>query len=194
MSTLSSLCVYCGSSDNGPESHRSVARELGALMVERGIALVYGGGRVGVMGTIADAVMEAGGEVTGIIPDFMMRHEVGHTGITSLEIVTSMHERKARMAELSDAFLVLPGGLGTLEEFFEILTWRYLALHDKPIAVLNTDGYWHDLDTLLSGIVESGYAKHETTRFAGFADEPADALDLLSAQLGTPGKLATDKL
>ena len=139
-SSLTSICVYCGSSDNGPATHRDLARDLGRLMATNGIQLVYGGGRVGVMGAVADAVMDGGGIVTGVIPDFLIQREHGHRDITHLEVVASMHERKARMAELSDAFIVLPGGLGTLEELFEIMTWRQLGLHDKPIMVINPDG------------------------------------------------------
>ena len=116
MPNLSSLCVYCGSSNDGAPSHRNMATDLGTLMAQRGIGLVYGGGGVGLMGTIADAVMAGGGHATGSIPDFLMHQEVGHSAISSLEVVGSMHERKARMAELSDGFLILPGGLGTLEE------------------------------------------------------------------------------
>jgi uncharacterized protein (TIGR00730 family) len=138
MEHIRSLCVYCGSSDRGPAAHRDAARALGQELAQQGVGLVYGGGRVGVMGAIADAVLEGGGTVTGIIPDFLMRHEVGHEGVTQLEVVTTMHERKARMAELSDGFVVLPGGLGTLEELFEIVTWKQLGLHTKPIVVVTS--------------------------------------------------------
>ncbi len=194
MSQLSSLCVYCGSSGKGPQSHRDAAVELGELMAARGIDLVYGGGRVGVMGTLADAVMSAGGAVTGVIPDFLMRHEVGHTGLTSLEIVTTMHERKARMAELSDAFLVLPGGIGTLEEYFEIVTWRHLKLHDKPIGILNTGGYWNRLIGTLENVVENGYGRDKILGLTTIAESPAGALDALDAQAAGHGRLESDKL
>jgi len=191
---LSSVCVYCGSSNNGPQSHRDAATELGTLMASRGIDLVYGGGRVGVMGTVADAVMSAGGKVTGIIPDFLMRKEVGHTDITSLEIVQNMHQRKARMAELSDAFLVLPGGLGTLEEFFEVLTWRFLGLHNKPIALLNTDGYWDKLSDALQAMAETGYARQQTLDFAPVVNTPEEALDLLAERASASTRFDTDKM
>ncbi len=191
---LSSVCVYCGSSNNGPQSHREVATELGSLMASRGIDLVYGGGRVGVMGTVADAVMSAGGKVTGIIPDFLMRKEVGHTNITSLEIVQNMHHRKARMAELSDAFLVLPGGLGTLEEFFEVLTWRFLGLHDKPIALLNTDRYWHKLSDALRNMAETGYAHQQALEFAPLVNTPEEALDLLAERASASTRFDTDNM
>jgi len=191
---LSSVCVYCGSSNNGPQSHRDAATELGTLMASRGIDLVYGGGRVGVMGTVADAVMSAGGKVTGIIPDFLMRKEVGHTDITSLEIVQNMHQRKARMAELSDAFLVLPGGLGTLEEFFEVLTWRFLGLHDKPIALLNTDRYWHKLSDALRNMAETGYAHQQALEFAPLVNTPEEALDLLAERASASTRFDTDNM
>ena len=180
MFQLSSICVYCGSSDNGPESHREAGLRLGILMAERGIRLIYGGGRLGVMGAVANAVMDAGGDVTGIIPDFLMHHEVGHTKITELEIVDTMHTRKARMAELADAFLILPGGLGTLEEYFEIVTWRQLGLHDKPIALLNVDGYWDRLHDLIDGIVEARYARPENQAITAYADTAEQALDALT--------------
>jgi uncharacterized protein (TIGR00730 family) len=194
MSQLSSICVYCGSSDNGPASHREAGLRLGTLMAERGIRLIYGGGRVGVMGAVADAVMAAGGEVTGIIPDFLLRHEVGHTNITELEIVDTMHARKARMAELSDAFLILPGGLGTLEEYFEIVTWRQLQLHDKPIAVLNVDGYWDRLRDMINGIVDARYARPENLAMTTYADTAEQALDALAQQASGSGHLSSDRL
>ena len=115
MEHIHSLCVYCGSSDRGPAAHRQAARAFGLELAERGVRLIYGGGRTGVMGTLADAVLEGGSSVVGVIPDFLMRHEAGHEGVTQLEVVATMHERKARMAELSDGFVVLPGGLGTLD-------------------------------------------------------------------------------
>jgi uncharacterized protein (TIGR00730 family) len=174
------ICVYCGSSDRGPAAHRELAVAFGESMAASGIRLVFGGGRVGVMGALADAVMGAGGEVIGVIPNFLMRYEVGHTGLTSLEIVSTMHARKARMAELSDAFVVLPGGLGTLEELFEIVTWRQLRLHDKPIVVIDPDGYWRALADLLDGIIAAGYARPEATQLFDFVDSPAAALARLS--------------
>jgi uncharacterized protein (TIGR00730 family) len=179
---LASICVYCGSSESGPAAHRELAAELGRLMADRGLALVYGGGRAGVMGAVADAVLFAGGKVTGVIPDFLMQREHGHKGVTSLEVVTSMHERKARMAELSDGFIVLPGGLGTLEELFEVVTWFQLGLHDKPIAVVNPDGYWDSLRDVLDTAVEAGYARTENANIAAFVDNATDALDKLAAR------------
>jgi uncharacterized protein (TIGR00730 family) len=194
MAKLSSLCVYCGSSNDGPESHRTVAITLGRMMAERNIRLIYGGGGVGVMGAVADAVMEAGGEATGIIPDFLMHQEVGNRKITSLEIVGNMHDRKSRMAELSDGFLILPGGMGTLEEFFEILTWRKLSLHDKPIAILNIDGYWDRLRDLTEEMVAASYAKPSDAALAPYFDTPEAALDALAQHTGTSSRLDSDKI
>lgn len=194
MPNLSSLCVYCGSSNDGPQSHRDMAIALGSMMAERQIDLVYGGGGVGLMGTIADAVMRDGGRVTGIIPDFLMHQEAGHSAITSLEVVGSMHERKARMAELSDGFLILPGGLGTLEEFFEMLTWRKLKLHDKPIVVLNTDGFWNGLEALIQDLVDANYARAADSTLATYVDTPQAALDTLEQQASASSQLASGRL
>ncbi|NNE84809.1 MAG: TIGR00730 family Rossman fold protein [Alphaproteobacteria bacterium] len=180
MKHVRSLCVYCGSSDRGPAAHRDAARALGHELAQQGVGLVYGGGRVGVMGAIADAVLEGGGTVTGIIPDFLMRHEVGHEGVTQLEVVTTMHERKARMAELSDGFVVLPGGLGTLEELFEIVTWKQLGLHTKPIIVVNSAGYWDGLRATMDGIVAAGYARPENAELAVFVDQVSDIFPTLA--------------
>ncbi|MEP4377582.1 MAG: TIGR00730 family Rossman fold protein [Alphaproteobacteria bacterium] len=193
-SKLQSICVYCGSSDNGPGAHRDLARDLGQQMAANGVQLIYGGGRVGVMGAVADAVLVAGGTVTGVIPDFLMRREHGHHDVTNLEVVASMHERKARMAELSDAFIVLPGGLGTLEELFEIMTWRQLGLHDKPIVVINPDGHWDRLRGLIEDLVAAGYARPETTGLAHFVSDAAGALSALEAQLTGETHIETGRL
>lgn len=190
MENIRSLCVYCGSSDRGPAAHRDAARAFGREMAQRGTQLVYGGGRVGVMGTLADAVLEAGGTVTGIIPDFLMRHEVGHQGVTKLEVVTTMHERKARMAELSDGFVVLPGGLGTLDELFEIVTWKQLGLHTKPVVVVNSAGYWDGLRAMIDGIVAEGYARPENAALAAFVNDIDEVFPAL-AQLPA-GELKID--
>ena len=189
---LTSICVYCGSSDNGPEAHRRIARELGQLMAAQGIRLVYGGGRAGVMGAIADAVLDSGGEVDGIIPDFLMDREHGHRGITRLEVVPTMHVRKARMAELADAFVILPGGLGTLEELFEIVTWRQLGLHDKPIVAINPDGHWDHLAHLLSQLVETGYARPEITALISLFKSAEAALTALAVHTDRRAQLEAD--
>ncbi len=180
MEHIHSLCVYCGSSDRGPAAHRQAARVFGLELAQRGVRLIYGGGRAGVMGTLADAVLEGGSSVVGVIPDFLLRHEAGHEGVTQLEVVATMHERKARMAELSDGFVVLPGGLGTLEELFEIVTWKQLGLHTKPIVVVNSAGYWDDLRTMIDGIVAAGYARPESAELAVFVSDIDDVFPTLA--------------
>ncbi len=178
---LDALCVYCGSSSRGAESHKAAARRLGQLLGQSGIKLVYGGGRVGLMGMVADAALAAGGEVIGVIPRFLDEYEIGHTKLTRLEIVDSMHERKALMAQLSAGFVILPGGLGTLDETFEIVTWKQLGLHDKPIVVVDVDGYWTPLKQLVDGIVTNGYARPENAALATFVDAVDDVLPALLA-------------
>jgi uncharacterized protein (TIGR00730 family) len=161
MSQIRSLCVYCGSSGRGRPSHHEAATRLGAILSEAGVRLVYGGGRIGMMGLVADAVLEGGGEVVGIIPRFLDQVEVGHSGVSRMIVTENMHERKEKMAELSDAFLILPGGLGTLDETFEILTWKQLQLHDKPVVIADIDGYWQPLVQLIDSLIDENYAKSE---------------------------------
>ena len=157
MTASRSHCVYCGSSVGAKPQIQDAARQLGRLMAESRIRLVYGGGRVGLMGVIADAVLDGGGEVIGIIPEFLDTREVGHRGVTELHIVDSMHARKSLMVELSDAFAVLPGGFGTLDETFEVLTWRQLRLHDKPIMLVDLDGYWNPFLGLVDHLIAQGF-------------------------------------
>jgi uncharacterized protein (TIGR00730 family) len=155
------LCVFCGSSPGISPIYAETVRKFGALLAENSITLVYGGGNVGLMGIVADAVMQAGGEVIGVIPDFLVKREVGHRGITRLEVVESMHQRKKRMADLADAFVALPGGLGTLEELGEILTWRQLGLAPQPVALLNINHFFDPLLAQMRLMVEEGYLKKE---------------------------------
>lgn len=171
------VCVFCGSSRGASEQYALAARELGRLLVERGHGLVYGGGRVGLMGEIAAAVLEAGGEAVGVIPEALLRREVGHGALTRLEVVDSMHARKARMAELSDAFIALPGGFGTFEEWFEIITWGQLGIHDKPCVLLNVDGYFDPLLALVDGAVREGFIRGAHRGLFAVAATPAAALD-----------------
>ena len=139
------VCVFCGSSPGARPAYLEAAREVGTLLARRGIELVYGGGRFGLMGATADAALSAGGSVIGIIPLSLAQKEVAHQGLTELRIVRSMHERKAQMSDLSDCFLALPGGFGTLEEFFEVLTWAQIGIHGKPCGLLNVNGYYDPL-------------------------------------------------
>jgi uncharacterized protein (TIGR00730 family) len=159
MTAIRSLCVYCGSSMGRDPAHREGAAAVGSLLAANGVRLVYGGGAVGLMGVVADAVMAGGGEVIGVIPEGLFSNEVGHTGITELVEVESMHQRKQRMAEEADAFLALPGGLGTLEELAEITTWAQLGIHAKPVGVLDLDGFWQPLLDFLDGAVEAGFLR-----------------------------------
>ena len=142
MTPLKSICVYCGSAFGANPKHRAMAQRFGELLGRNGIDLVYGGGRVGLMGVIADAALKNGSKVIGVIPEHLQSKEVGHHGISELRVVPNMHERKELMFQLSDAFVILPGGFGTLDETFEMITWRQLRLHDKPIVLLDIDGYW----------------------------------------------------
>jgi hypothetical protein len=149
---MSSICVYCGSRLGDSPRFAAAARELGTLIARRGDRLVYGGGRVGLMGIVADAALACGGSVVGVIPDALMKREVGHAGLSELHIVQTMHERKHLMAERADAFVALPGGIGTMEEIYEMWSWQTLGYHDKPVALLNVDGYY---DALLAFMAEA---------------------------------------
>ncbi len=159
MSEVSSLCVYCGSSSEVDPQHLGAARETGRQAAERGIEIVFGGGHVGMMGALADGALAAGGRVTGIIPEILMAREVAHGGVSEMIVVDSMHTRKRIMFERSDAFCALPGGMGTLDETFEILTWKQLGLHDKPIVLANLGGYWNTLLAMLEFQTAEGYVR-----------------------------------
>ncbi len=158
---MKSLCVFCGSSSGARNGYSDAARDLARVLVGEGIRLVYGGASVGVMGALADEVLAGGGEVIGVIPEGMMRHEVAHHGLTELRVVDSMHQRKALMAELSDGFVALPGGLGTFEELFEVYTWAQLGIHVKPVGLLNAAGYYDKLIEFLDGAVEERFLSSE---------------------------------
>ena len=158
-SKFTALCVYCGSSNNVAPRHLEAAAELGRLAAGRGIGIVFGGGRVGLMGALADGALDAGGRVTGVIPQHLQDQEAGHNGVNEMIVVDSMHTRKRRMFEISDAFCALPGGLGTLDETFEIVTWKQLGLHDRPVVLVNVDGFWDPLLALLAHQLEAGYIR-----------------------------------
>ncbi|MCM2315686.1 MAG: TIGR00730 family Rossman fold protein [Thermoanaerobaculia bacterium] len=175
------IAVFCGSATGRDPRHLDAARELGRALVERNIGLVYGGGSIGLMGAIADAVLEAGGEVIGVIPRTLWEREVGHRGLTDLRIVETMHERKAMMAELSDAFVALPGGLGTLEELFEAWTWSQLGLHRKPCALLDAGGYYDDLVTFLDGAVAAGFVDAKNRAMLIVEREPAALFERIAS-------------
>ena len=173
------ICVFCGSSAGSRPEYRLAAEELGATLARRKIGVVYGGGNVGLMGALADAALKAGGEVTGVIPGHLMEHEVGHQGLTKLHVVRSMHERKALMADLSDAFVALPGAFGTLDEFCEILTWSQLGLHAKPCAVLNVLDYYSPFLAMLDHAVEECFLKMENRQLVLTAESVTQLMQAL---------------
>ena len=189
-----SLCVFCGSRNGNDPEFVNEAKRLARMMAERDIEFVYGGGSVGIMGVLADEVLANGGRVTGVIPDFLQKYEVGHHGLTELIITNSMHDRKRTMFERSDGFIVLPGGLGTLDETFEIMTWKQLRLHDKPIIVLDQKDYWQPFQKLVEATVAGGFA-HEAVQelyclvksadevFESFADIPEVKEEVLTSHL-----------
>ena len=156
---MQSICVFCGSSNGASPSYAAAARALAVCAAAQRIQIVYGGASVGIMGVLADATLAAGGRVIGVIPRALVHREIAHTGLTELHVVESMHERKARMAELADAFVALPGGLGTLEELFEIWTWGMLGLHDKPYGLLDVDGYYQPLIRFLNHARDEGFVR-----------------------------------
>src|SRR5574341_1161982 len=173
------LCVFCGSQAGTNGLYRRAAIDMGRLLALRGYGLVYGGGHVGLMGIIADAVLASAGEVIGIIPESMVARELAHTGVTRLDVVPGMHERKARMAALADAFIALPGGYGTFEELFEVITWAQIGLHRKPIGLLNVAGYFDALKALVDHAISEGFIRSEHRHLLTIADAPATLLDTL---------------
>lgn len=158
MKSIRSLCVFCGSRVGADPAYAAGAERLGRGLAERGVRLIYGGGSIGLMGVVMQSALDHGGEVTGVIPEFLMRREVGNPALTELVVVDSMHERKQRMFELADAFAVLPGGLGTLDETIEVITWQQLRLHAKPIGLLSVGGYWQAYEALIDRIIDQGFA------------------------------------
>ncbi len=179
MVSLRAVGVFCGSSSGRGDRYVEAARALGALLAEEGVGLVYGGGRVGLMGELADACLARGGDVTGVIPTGLFRREVAHRGVTELHEVASMHERKALMYDRSDAFIALPGGLGTLDELAEVATWSQLGLHAKPLVLLEVDGFWRPFVALLDGMVEAGLLRAENRALIAVRDSGPAALEHL---------------
>jgi len=174
MSTPKNICVFCGSSVGARPAYVEAARELGRTLAGRRLGIVFGGGKVGLMGVLADAVLAAGGEAIGVIPEALVAREIAHNGLTELRVVHSMHERKTLMADLADAFIALPGGYGTLEEFFEAVTWTQLGIHRKPCGLLNVDGYYDALLALLDRAVSDGFIREANRSLVlDAADVPA---------------------
>ncbi len=190
---ISKVCVYCGSSFGGRAAYRDAAETLGRHLAEAEIRLIYGGGGVGLMGALAEAVLNAGGRVTGIIPDFLDRAEVALEGVTELIRTDTMHERKFQMAEMADGFVVLPGGLGTLDETFEILTWKQLQLHDKPIILVNVDGYWDHFVHLVEHQVREGFVRERYLHLFRIVEGPGEVIPAL-LEAASEGITTEDRL
>ncbi|HEV7334641.1 MAG: TIGR00730 family Rossman fold protein [Bosea sp.] len=178
---MKSVCVFCGSSPGNDPVHAEGARAMGAEIARRGLTLVYGGGAVGLMGIVADAALAAGGEVHGVIPRALREKEVGHNGLTRLEVVETMHIRKARMAELSDGFIAMSGGIGTFEEIFEIWTWGQLGIHGKPLGFFNIAGFYDPLAAFLDNTASAGFLRQAHRDMAMTESEPAALLDKMAA-------------
>jgi hypothetical protein len=174
---LSSVCVFCGSNAGADPAYVASAQAVGRGLAQRRIRVVYGGGRVGMMGALADAASAAGGDVVGVMPQQLVDREIGHTGIDDLRVVGSMHERKALMVELADAFIALPGGIGTLEELFEVYTWAQLGIHAKPLGLLDVAGYYQPLATMLDHAVQQRFVREETRSMLAIADDLDGLLD-----------------
>ncbi|MDB6121400.1 MAG: yvdD [Pedosphaera sp.] len=174
------ICVYCGSNSGANPAYETVAEQMGTVLAKRGIELVYGGGRVGLMGTVANATLAAGGNVIGIIPESLMAKEVAHQGLKDLRVVASMHERKAMMVDLADAFIAMPGGFGTLEEFCEVLTWAQLGLHRKPHGLLNVEGFYDGFLTFLDHAVTEKFIRSVHRELVITDKDPERLLDLLA--------------
>lgn len=179
MSKNKSVCVFCGASNAVDKKFLNIGAEFGALLAKRGITLVYGGGDCGVMGAVANSTMKQGGHVTGVFPVSLRNIENEHQSLTEIIIVNTMHERKQNMFERSDAFIVFPGGFGTMDEMFEILTWKQLLLHDKPVVIFNYQGYWDPLIALMKNIIEQKFAKAEVATYYHVVDELEEILDVL---------------
>jgi uncharacterized protein (TIGR00730 family) len=194
MTEISAICVLCGSKSGEDRAFQDAAIRLGIEMARQGRRLIYGGGSIGLMGVLADTMLASGGEVTGVIPDFLVRHEVGHRRLTDLVITGSMHDRKRRMFELADGFVVLPGGLGTLDETFEILTWKQLRLHQRPIVVLDVNGYWRPLLHLLRSTVDQGFAHPAIADLFSVVTDPADVLGALDRAPTVAAEVLTSHL
>jgi uncharacterized protein (TIGR00730 family) len=183
---MNSVAVYCGSSPGHDPAYIDAANQLGCAIASNGLTLVYGGGHVGLMGAVADAALSAGGRVHGVITTALLDAEVGHAGLSELEVVTSMHERKARMAELADGFLALPGGYGTYEELFEVLTWTQLGIHTKPIVLVNVLGFWDPLLAQTARSTDDGFMRPTHRDVLRSHADPVGALELLMMPLPAP--------
>ncbi len=185
MRTITSICVFCGAASGRDARFRAGAEIIGRRIAEAGYRLVFGGGNAGLMGALCDAALAAGGEVVGVIPGFLVEREHAHRGVSRLITVDSMHSRKEKMFELSDAFIVLPGGVGTLDETLEIITWKQLGMHDKPIIIVNDGGYWSAFDALIAHMETEGFVGADVRRLYQVVDNVDQVLEALEAQPGS---------
>ncbi|MBL8643497.1 MAG: TIGR00730 family Rossman fold protein [Rhodospirillaceae bacterium] len=183
---MKALCVFCGSQFGDNPAFRMAAEALGRALAAHKAALVYGGGKVGLMGACADGVLAGGGQVVGVIPTFLRDKELAHSKAQEMIVVPDMHTRKRIMFERADAFCILPGGIGTLDEFFEIITWRQLHVHNKPIIILNVDGYWDHMKGLLDTIIHRGFAHQGHDQLVDFVTRPEDVIPAIEAELAAP--------
>ncbi|MEM7070381.1 MAG: TIGR00730 family Rossman fold protein [Pseudomonadota bacterium] len=183
--TIASICVYCGASTGTDDQYLNFVKSTGIFLADHHIRLIYGGGGIGLMGTLANATLSAGGQAIGIIPHFLKNVEITPPHLTELIVTDTMHERKKIMTSLADGFIILPGGLGTLDEFFEILTWRQLGLHNKPIVVMNINGFWDSLKDLISHLIDTDFVKAEAKDFYTYTDDIKHALDYILSTKAT---------
>jgi len=179
MTNINNVCVYCGSSSKVDDAFKTAAVELGKSIAAQGWGVVYGGGRVGLMGLVADSALEAGGDVVGIIPEHIQSREVEHNELTELHVVDTMHVRKQMMVDRSEAFVILPGGIGTLDEFFELVTWKQLGLHDKPIVIVNINGYWSKLIEAVENIANEGFMRQDDLKMYHVVDKVEEVAETL---------------
>ncbi|WP_394692640.1 TIGR00730 family Rossman fold protein [Hyphobacterium sp.] len=189
MTNITSICVYCGSNAGTNPEYTAAAKAMGEAIAARGLTLVYGGGKVGLMGTVADAALAAGGKVVGIIPEFLALKEVAHAGLSELVVVDSMHTRKAEMERRSDGFIAMPGGIGTMEELFEIWTWSQLGQHRKPCGLLDAAGYFADLNAFLDRMATDGFVNPEHRAMLHCSEDPAALLDAFAAYDAPPADI-----
>lgn len=185
MKTISTVCVYLGSSGRCDEIYKKTAENFGKMLTQAGLGLVYGGGRVGLMGILAESVMDSGGRAIGIIPEHISKREISHDGLTELHVVDSMHTRKQMMVNKSDAFVILPGGIGTLDELCEVMTWRQLGIHDKPIVIANINGYWKPFVDMLENVIAANFMRPEDRRLITVVDRLEDVIPALT---GSPSE------
>ena len=194
MNCINSVCVFCGSRAGADPAFGEAAEQLGRTLAERGVRLIYGGGGIGLMGIVMQAVLDNGGAVTGVIPEFLMRREVGNPDLTELIVVDSMHERKRRMFELADGFAVLPGGLGTLDEAIEVITWQQLGLHGKPVAFLSVGDYWTVFEALIEHVIAQGFADSGIRTLYSVSSDPRSLLGTLEERASSQRDASSQRL